>query len=155
MRGMSSDMMSPDADQEATQIVGRQIWRVVPYAKRYPGRVATGILSNMAARMSDLLPFVAMGYAVDYFTNDIMSGPQFIQDFVEFLPGSTAVGYGTLIFLGFFFLAFFQGLSEYSWQTLGLQNSARFTHGRNKVVDIDGVIVLRYEANRTDNVGFV
>lgn len=119
MRGMSSDMMSPDADQEATQIVGRQIWRVVPYAKRYPGRVATGILSNMAARMFDLLPFVAMGYAVDYFTNDIMSGPQFIQDFVEFLPGSTAVGYGTLIFLGFFFLAFFQGLSEYSWQTLG------------------------------------
>ena len=35
MRGMSADMMSPDADQEATQIVGRQIWRVVPYAKRY------------------------------------------------------------------------------------------------------------------------
>ena len=75
MRGMSSDLMSPDADQETTQIVCRQIWRVVPYAKRYPGRVATGILSNMAARMFDLLPFVAMGYAVDYFTNDIMSGP--------------------------------------------------------------------------------
>ena len=82
-----------------------------------------------------------------------MSGPQFIQDFVEFLPGSTAVGYGTLIFLGFFFLAFFQGLSEYSCK-LWATKFTRFTHGRNKVVDIGGVIVLRYEANRTDN-GFV
>ena len=33
------DMMSPSSDDEKTQVVGRQIWRVVPYAKRYPGRV--------------------------------------------------------------------------------------------------------------------
>ena len=154
MRGMSSDMMSPDADQEATQIVGRQIWRVVPYASdTWPS--CHEILSNMAARMFDLLPFVAMGYAVDYFTNDIMSGPQFIQDFVEFLPGSTAVGYGTLDFPRFLFPSIFPRAIRIFLANFGLQNSARFTHGRNKVVDIDGVIVLRYEANRTDNVGFV
>ena len=122
-RGMSRsskvDPMSPSAINEKTQIVGKQIWRVVPYAKRYPGRVLSGILSNGLARMFDLLPFVAIGYSIDYFTNDTMSGPKFLQDFVISLPGEVEVGYGFLIFLGFFFLAIFQGLSEYSWQTLG------------------------------------
>ena len=61
-----SDMMSPDADQEAKQIVGRQIWRVVPYAALSQAELPREFF-NMA-RMSDLLPFVAMGYAVDYFT---------------------------------------------------------------------------------------
>ena len=111
------DPMAPSHDQK--QIVGRQIWRVVPYAKRYPGRVFSGIFSNAMARMFDLMPFVAIGYSIDYFTNGIMSGPKFLQDFVINLPGSIEVGYGFLIFLGFFFLALFQGLSEYSWQTLG------------------------------------
>ena len=122
-RGMSRsskvDPMSPSSINEKTQIVGRQIWRVVPYAKRYPGRVFSGIFSNAMARMFDLMPFVAIGYSIDYFTNKTMSGPKFLQDFVIALPGDVEVGYGFLIFLGFFFLAIFQGLSEYSWQTLG------------------------------------
>ena len=113
------DMMSPSSDDEKTQVVGRQIWRVVPYAKRYPGRVFSGIFSNALARVFDLMPFVAIGYSIDYFTNKTMSGPQFLQDFVIALPGEIEVGYGFLIFLGFFCLAFFQGISEYSWQTLG------------------------------------
>ena len=123
MRGMSSsskaDPMSPSSINEKTQIVGRQIWRVVPYAKRYPGRVLAGFFSNAMARMFDLMPFVAIGYSIDYFTNDKMSGPKFLQDFVIALPGDVEVGYGLLIFLSFLFLAIFQGLSEYSWQTLG------------------------------------
>lgn len=122
-RGMSRsskvDPMSPSSINEKTQVVGRQIWRVVPYAKRYPGRVLAGFFSNAMARMFDLMPFVAIGYSIDYFTNDKMSGPKFLQDFVIALPGDVEVGYGLLIFLSFLFLAIFQGLSEYSWQTLG------------------------------------
>ena len=123
MRGMSSssktDPMSPSSINEKTQIVGRQIWRVIPYAKRYPGRVMVGFFSNAMARMFDLMPFVAIGYSIDYFTNDTMSGPKFLRDFVTALPGEIEVGYGLLIFLSFLLLAIFQGLSEYSWQTLG------------------------------------
>ena len=66
---VSEDLMSPSADSEKAQIVGRQIWRVVPYAKKYPGRVFSGIFSNALARMFDLMPFVAIGYSIDYFTN--------------------------------------------------------------------------------------
>ena len=139
MRGMSSsskaDPMSPSSINEKTQIVGRQIWRVVPYAKRYPGRVFSGIFSNAMARMFDLMPFVAIGYSIDYFTNDKMSGPGFLQDFVTALPGNIEVGYGFLIFLGFFFLAIFQGLSEYSWQTLGykIQHDLRMDATRSLI----------------------
>lgn len=55
MRGMASnsgDAMEPNDINDKTQIVGRQIWRVVPYAKRYPGRVVAGIVGNAMARSS-------------------------------------------------------------------------------------------------------
>ena len=67
-----------------------------------PGRVLAGFFSNAMARMFDLMPFVAIGYSIDYFTNDKMSGPKFLQDFVIALPGDIEVGYGFLIFLGSF-----------------------------------------------------
>jgi len=121
MRSIGSgggDAMEPSDINEKTQIVGRQIWRVVPYAKRYPGRVLAGIFGNATARFFDLMPFVAIGLAVDYFTGGL-AGPDIVQDFVTSFGGDPAVGYGILIFLGFFFLAIFQGISEYSWQTLG------------------------------------
>ena len=114
----SSDAMEPSDINDKTQIIGRQIWRVVPYAKRYPGRVLSGIFGNAMARFFDLMPFVAIGLAVDYFTSGL-SGPQIVQNFVTSFGGDPAIGYGILIFLGFFFLAIFQGISEYSWQTLG------------------------------------
>ena len=122
MRGMASnsgDAMEPNDINDKTQVVGRQIWRVVPYAKRYPGRVVAGIVGNAMARFFDLMPFVAIGLAVDYFTGGNLLGPQVVQDFVTSFGSDPAVGYGILIFLGFFFLAIFQGISEYSWQTLG------------------------------------
>ncbi len=129
------DLMTPSSTEEKKQVVGRQIWRVVPYAKNYPGRVMSGILCNALARVFDLMPFVAIGYSIDYFTNETMSGPEFLQDFVIALPGAIEVGYGFLIFLGFFFLAFFQGLSEYSWQTLGykIQHDLRMDATRSLV----------------------
>ena len=130
-----ADPMSPSSINEKAQIVGRQIWRVVPYAKRYPRRVFAGIFSNAMARVFDLMPFVAIGYSIDYFTTKKMSGPEFLQDFVIALPGSIEVGYGILIFLGFFFLAIFQGLSEYSWQTLGyrIQHDLRMDATRSLI----------------------
>ena len=130
-----ADLMAPSSDNEKSQVIGRQIWRVVPYAKRYPGRVFAGIFTNAMARVFDLMPFVAIGYSIDYFTNEKMSGPKFLQDFVEILPGSIEVGYGVLIFLGFFFLAIFQGLSEYSWQTLGykIQHDLRMDATRSLI----------------------
>ena len=82
-----------------------------------------------------MVPFVAIGWAVDYFTRKVDStgelvGPGIVQSFVE-LFWSAEFGYGFLIFLGFLMLAIFQGISEYSWQTLGY-NSTRFENGCNK-----------------------
>ena len=138
MRGRSGapqDSMAPSEINEKSQVLGRQIWRVVPYAKRYPGRVLAGVLGNATARFFDLMPFVAIGLAVDYFTGGVLSGPQIIQDFVTAFGGDPAIGYGVLIFLGFFCLAIFQGISEYSWQTLGykIQHDLRMDATRSLI----------------------
>ena len=113
------DKMSPEGINGNADVLGKQIWRIVPYAKKYPGRVLTGIFANAAARFFDLMPFVAIGLAVDYFTTDVLSGPAVVQNVVTAIHSDPAVGYGVIIFLGFLCLAIFQGISEYSWQTLG------------------------------------
>ena len=127
--------MSPEDLNEGAPVLGRQIWRVVPYAKKYPKRVATGIFSNAAARFFDLMPFVAIGLAVDYFTTDVLSGPQIVQDLVTTIHSDPAYGYGILIFLGFLCLAVFQGISEYAWQTLGynIQHDLRMDATRSLI----------------------
>jgi ATP-binding cassette subfamily B protein len=127
--------MAPSEINEKSQVLGRQIWRVVPYAKRYPRRVLAGVLGNATARFFDLMPFVAIGLAVDYFTGGFLTGPQIIQDFVTSFGGDPAIGYGVLIFLGFFCLAIFQGISEYSWQTLGykIQHDLRMDATRSLI----------------------
>jgi ATP-binding cassette subfamily B protein len=130
-----ADAMGPEGDDEASAPLGRQIWRVLPYAKRYPGRVFTGIFANAAARFFDLMPFVAIGLAVDYFTTDTLSGPQFLQDVITGIHSNPAVGYGSLVFLGFLCLAIFQGISEYAWQTLGynIQHDLRMDATRSLI----------------------
>ena len=127
--------MSPEDLNEGAQVLGRQIWRVIPYAKKYPKRVATGIFANAAARFFDLMPFVAIGLAVDYFTTDVLSGPQIVQDLVTTIHSDPAYGYGILIFLGFLCLAVFQGISEYAWQTLGynIQHDLRMDATRSLI----------------------
>ncbi len=127
--------MAPEDLNEGAQVLGRQIWRVVPYAKKYPKRVATGIFANAAARFFDLMPFVAIGLAVDYFTTDVLSGPQLVQDLVTTIHHNPAYGYGILIFLGFLCLAVFQGISEYAWQTLGynIQHDLRMDATRSLI----------------------
>ena len=129
------DLMGPESGEGDVEVMGRQIWRVVPYAKKYPKRVLTGIGANAAARFFDLMPFVAIGLAVDYFTTDVLSGPQIVQDMVTGIHDNPAYGYGILIFLGFLFLAIFQGISEYAWQTLGynIQHELRMDATRSLI----------------------
>ena len=132
-RTSKMDLMNPDGDED-TAVLGRQIWRVVPYAIRYPRRLITGFLSNACARASDLLPFVAIGWAVDYYTGGHLVGAQIVRDFVT-LTSDPAIGYGLLIFLSFCLLAIFQGISEYSWQTLGykIQHDLRMDATRSLI----------------------
>ena len=124
-----------EEENEDTQILGKQVWRVVPYAFRYPRRLLAGFLGNACARIVDLVPFVAIGWAVDYFTSDTMVGPMFVQNIVTSIHAEPAVGYGVMIFTGFVMLAFFQGISEYSWQSLGynIQHDLRMDATRSLI----------------------
>ena len=49
MANAKSDKMAPDKDEEGADVLGKQIWRIVPYAKKYPKRVFTGAFANAAA----------------------------------------------------------------------------------------------------------
>ena len=105
------------------QVVGRKIWRIVPYVKRYWKRAVGGFAANAAARAFDLLPFVVIGMAADWYqSGDFTSST--IQSLVSssHLPelgpvGSIELGFGLMILISFSFLAVFQGLSEYLWQS--------------------------------------
>lgn len=134
-RGPKVETLEPEELNEGAQVLGRQVWRVVPYAFRYPRRLLAGFVGNACARIVDLVPFVAIGWAVDYFTSDTMVGPMFVQDIVNSIHSEPAVGYGVMIFLGFVMLAFFQGVSEYSWQTLGynIQHDLRMDATRSLI----------------------
>ena len=113
-------------EDESTQILGRRIWRIFPYIRPYWRRAVVGMTSNGLARFSDLLPFVFIGFAMDFYSgNDDYSG--FYGSMREWLDVSLfpiisdnlAIGYGFLIFIGFASMAIWQGISEYCWQTLG------------------------------------
>tara|TARA_B100002052_G_scaffold41034_2_gene33296 strand:- start:2562 stop:4511 length:1950 start_codon:yes stop_codon:yes gene_type:complete len=116
---------SSDTEDEV-QIVGRQIWRIVPYVTKYWQRAIGGLIANMGARAFDLIPFIAIGMAADYYNPD---NPQFtnnqIDSFVssDLLPeigpiGSAEIGFALLILLSFTALAIFQGLSNQLWQSV-------------------------------------
>ena len=59
--------ISKDASDllDEKQIVGRKIWRIVPYIKRYWKRAVGGFAANAVARAFDLIPFVMIGAAAD------------------------------------------------------------------------------------------
>ena len=114
-----------ELNSEKVDVLGKQIWRVIPYGMKYKNRAIVGIIANGLARFADLLPFVFIGFAVDYYsevsTEGFFGG---IRDFFDdtifpIISDNLAYGYGLLIFLGFASLAVFQGISEYCWQTLG------------------------------------
>ena len=116
---------SSDTEDE-TQIVGRQIWRIVPYVTRYWQRAVGGIVANIGARAFDLIPFIAIGMAADYynpnnsqFTNSIVEKVVTSNSIPEIGPiGSVEMGFGFLIFICFAALSVFQGLSNQLWQSV-------------------------------------
>ena len=116
---------SSDIEDE-TQIVGRQIWRIVPYVTRYWQRAVGGIVANIGARAFDLIPFIAIGMAADYynpnnsqFTNSIVEKVVTSNSIPEIGPiGSVELGFGFLIFICFAALSVFQGLSNQLWQSV-------------------------------------
>ena len=150
-----SDKMSPEDINESADVLGKQIWRIVPYAKKYPKRVFAGVFANAAARFFDLMPFVAIGLAVDYFTTDMLSGPQIIQDMVTTIHSDPAVGYGVLIFLGFLCSGDFPRHFGILLANPRLQHSTRSSHGRHAVAHRHGGLLLRPSTNRPDHVGAV
>ena len=116
---------SSDTEDE-TQIVGRQIWRIFPYVTRYWQRAVGGVIANVGARAFDLIPFIAIGMAADYynpnnsqFTNSIVEKIVTSNSIPEIGPiGSVEMGFGFLIFICFAALSVFQGLSNQLWQSV-------------------------------------
>ncbi|MBK70607.1 MAG: ABC transporter permease [Euryarchaeota archaeon] len=105
------------------QLVGRKIWRIFPYVKRYWKSAVGGILANGAARAFDLIPFIAIGMAADYYRDGTFTDSR-VQSFVtsESIPSigvvsSVELAFGLLILLCFTLLAIFQGLSNQLWQS--------------------------------------
>jgi len=117
--------ISKDASDltDEKQVVGRKIWRIVPYIKRYWRRAVGGVAANAAARAFDLIPFIVIGMAADWYQSGTFTSSA-IQSLVSssHLPevgpiGSVEFGFGLLILVSFTFLAVFQGISEYMWQS--------------------------------------
>ena len=66
-RATQYDHLTPeDLNDQKVEVLGKQIWRVIPYALSYKKRALTGIAANGVARFADLLPFVFIGFAVDF-----------------------------------------------------------------------------------------
>ena len=125
-RATQYDHLTPeDLNDQKVEVLGKQIWRVIPYASSYKKRALTGVVANGIARFADLLPFVFIGFAVDFYSgNDTEGFFGGMRDFLDttlfpLFTENLGIGYGVLIFLGFASLAVFQGISEYCWQTLG------------------------------------
>ncbi|NRB12153.1 MAG: ABC transporter ATP-binding protein, partial [Candidatus Thalassarchaeum sp.] len=86
-------------------------------------RAAGGVAANAAARAFDLIPFIVIGMAADWYQSGTFTSST-IQSLVSssHLPevgpiGSVEFGFGLLILVSFTFLAVFQGISEYMWQS--------------------------------------
>ena len=125
---MSEDGIALDSSDlgDDDQIVGRKIYRIIPYILSYWQRALGGLLANIGARAFDLIPFIAIGMAADYYNPN---NSQFTDSTVErivssdILPsigpiGSIEFGFGLLILISFTALAIFQGLSNQFWQSI-------------------------------------
>ena len=60
-RAAQHQHLSPEQlNSDKIDILGKQIWRVIPYGMKYKKRALVGILANGLARFADLLPFVLL-----------------------------------------------------------------------------------------------
>ena len=103
-RATQYEHLDPDAlNDTKTEVLGKQIWRVIPYGFRYKMRALTGVLANGMARFADLLPFVFIGFAVDYYAGNETDGffgsmRGFLDESIfPLMTDNLAVGYGILI----------------------------------------------------------
>ncbi len=125
---MSEDGIALDSSDlgDDDQIVGRKIYRIIPYILAYWQRALGGLIANIGARAFDLIPFIAIGMAADYYNPN---NSQFTDATVEkivssnILPsigpiGSIELGFSLLILISFTALAIFQGLSNQFWQSV-------------------------------------
>ena len=125
---MSEDGIALDSSDlgDDDQIVGRKIYRIIPYILAYWQRALGGLLANIGARAFDLIPFIAIGMAADYYNpNNSMFTDPTVERIVssDVLPtigpiGSIEFGFGLLILISFTALAVFQGLSNQFWQSI-------------------------------------
>ena len=122
LRGSAISKDQSDTTDER-QLVGRKIWRIFPYVKRYWRRALGGIAANGGARAFDLIPFIAIGMAADYYCDGTFTDGR-IKSFVtsDSIPSigeisSEEIGFGFLILVCFTFLAIFQGISNQLWQS--------------------------------------
>ena len=97
------------------QIIGRKIWRIVPYIKRYWRRAVGGFAANAVARAFDLIPFVMIGAAADWYQSGTYTNST-LKSLVnsEHLPslgpiGSVEFGYGLLILVSLRLAKILQG----------------------------------------------
>ena len=65
--GVTSISKDNSDQTDDRQIVGRKIWRIFPYVKKYWKSAVGGIAANAGARAFDLIPFIAIGMAADYY----------------------------------------------------------------------------------------
>jgi ATP-binding cassette, subfamily B, bacterial len=91
---------------EADTMLGRHLWKLVPYVRPYRGRVAVGLGANALARLADLLPMVLIGLLVDQISRGMP------------LDKAVFVGFGIAVMTTFLALALFQTTSDYAWDTL-------------------------------------
>ena len=125
---MSEDGIALDSSDlgDDDQIVGRKIYRIIPYILAYWQRALGGLLANIGARAFDLIPFIAIGMAADYYNpNNSTFTDATVERIVssDILPnigpiGSIEFGFGLLILISFTALAIFQGLSNQLWQSI-------------------------------------
>lgn len=97
---------------EQKQVVGRKIWRIFPYVMRYWKLALGGLIANAGARASDLLPFLTIGWAADFYASGTFN-PSWLENYIGSSP---YLGFGIIIFMCFALLAFFQGASNFLWQ---------------------------------------
>ena len=125
---MSEDGIALDSSDlgDDDQIVGRKIYRIIPYILAYWQRALGGLIANIGARAFDLIPFIAIGMAADYYNpNNSQFTDATVENIVSsnILPsigpiGSIELGFGLLILISFTALAIFQGLSNQFWQSV-------------------------------------
>ena len=84
---MSEDGIALDSSDlgDDDQIVGRKIYRIIPYIFAYWQRALGGLLANIGARAFDLIPFIAIGMAADYYNPN---NSQFTDSTVERIVSS-------------------------------------------------------------------